>query len=100
MKIQLDFVMVMGVATVKVLAMDLEVGRETVKRREETVREKDTVQDLAMKTGLVLGSVMVMVMEMDIMLVKVLVLVVVKEVVTVLVLEGGIGSIGSRCIFL
>jgi hypothetical protein len=100
MKIQLDFVMVMGVATEKVLAMDLGVGRETVKREEETVREKDTVQDLAMKTGLVLGSVIVMVMGMAIMSVKVLVLVVVKEVATVLVLEGGIGSIGSKGVFL
>jgi hypothetical protein len=34
------------------------------------------------------------------MSVKVLVLVVVKEVATVLVLEGGIGSIGSKGVFL
>jgi len=99
MKIQLDLIMVMGVATEKVLAMDLEAGMGTVKE-EETVRGKGTVQDLAMKTGLVMVSVMEMVMEMVIMLVKVLVLVVVKEVVTELVLEGGIGYIGSKSIFL
>jgi hypothetical protein len=96
MKIQMDLVMVMGVATEKVLAMDLGVGMGTVKK-EETVREKGTVQVLAMKTGLEMVSVMEMVMGMAIMLAKVLVLVVVKEVVTVLVLEGGIGS---KCIFL
>jgi len=81
----------MDVATTKVLAMDLGVEMEMVKRV-VTDREKGTVQDLAMKTGLVMGSVMEMVIMLVMVLVVVLDVVAVKEVVTALVLEGGIGS--------
>jgi hypothetical protein len=77
--------------------MDLGVEMEMVKRV-VTGREKDIGQDLAMKTGLVMGTVTPMVMEIAIMLVMALVVAVVEEAATeLLTLEGGIGS---RYIFL
>jgi hypothetical protein len=77
--------------------MDQGVEMEMVKRV-VTDREKGTGQDLAMKTGLVMGTVILMVMGMAIMLVMVLVVAVVEEAATeLLTLEGGIGS---RYIFL